>query len=77
MNEIVNQFLLARDKFMPELHLKQPGFTSFLIKSLVEVVLLLPKQIISLQMSFIGRLLKNLRDEKFIHRLKTILEVLI
>ena len=27
MNEIVNQFLLAGDKFMPELHLKQPGFT--------------------------------------------------
>ena len=28
MNEIVNKFLLARDKFMPEMHLKQPGFTS-------------------------------------------------
>ena len=28
MNEIVNKFLLAGDKFMPELHLKQPGFTS-------------------------------------------------
>ena len=27
MNEIVNKFLLARDKFMPEIHLKQPGFT--------------------------------------------------
>ena len=27
MNEIVNKFLLARDKFMPEMHLKQPGFT--------------------------------------------------
>ena len=26
MNEIVNQFLLAGDKFMLELHLKQPGF---------------------------------------------------
>ena len=26
MNEIVNKFLLARDKFMPEMHLKQPGF---------------------------------------------------
>ena len=26
MNEIVNKFLLAGDKFMPELHLKQPGF---------------------------------------------------
>ena len=27
MNEIVNKFILAGDKFMPELHLKQPGFT--------------------------------------------------
>ena len=27
MNEIVNRFLLARDKFMPEIHLRQPGFT--------------------------------------------------
>ena len=27
MNEIVNKFLLAGDKFMPELHLKQPEFT--------------------------------------------------
>ena len=28
MNEIVNKLLLAGDEFMPELHLKQPGFTS-------------------------------------------------
>ena len=27
MNEIVNTFLLDRDKFKPEMHLKQPGFT--------------------------------------------------
>ena len=27
MNEIVNKFLLVRGKFMPEMHLKQPGFT--------------------------------------------------
>ena len=27
MNEIVNKLLLAGDKFMPEIHLKQPGFT--------------------------------------------------
>ena len=27
MNEIGNKFLLARDKFMPEMHLEQPGFT--------------------------------------------------
>ena len=27
MNEIVNTFLLAGDKFMPEIYLKQPRFT--------------------------------------------------
>ena len=27
MNEIINKFLLAGDKFMPEMHLGQPGFT--------------------------------------------------
>ena len=27
MNEIVNMFLLVGDTFMPEMHLKQPGFT--------------------------------------------------
>ena len=27
MNEIVNKFLLPGDKFMPGIHLKQPGFT--------------------------------------------------
>ena len=27
MNEIVNNFLLVGDKCMPEMHLKQPGFT--------------------------------------------------
>ena len=27
VNEIVNIFLLARDKFIQEIHLKKPGFT--------------------------------------------------
>ena len=27
MNKIVNRFLLAEDKFMPEMHLRQPEFT--------------------------------------------------
>ena len=27
MNDIINAFLFAGDKFMPEMHLKQPGFT--------------------------------------------------
>ena len=27
MNETVNKFLLAGDKFMPEMQIRQPGFT--------------------------------------------------
>ena len=27
MNELVNTFLLVGNKFMPKMHLKQPGFT--------------------------------------------------
>ena len=27
MNEIINQLSLAWDKFMPQIYLKQPGFT--------------------------------------------------
>ena len=27
MNDIINTFLLAGDKFIPDMHLKQPGFT--------------------------------------------------
>ena len=28
MSAIVNNFLLAGDKFMPKIHLRQPGFTN-------------------------------------------------
>ena len=27
MNEVTNKFLLVGDKFMPEMHLRNPGFT--------------------------------------------------
>ena len=27
MNKIINTFVLAGEKFMPQMHLKQPGFT--------------------------------------------------
>ena len=36
MNEMVNKFLLAGDKFMPEMHLKQPGFTMMLVDHLLK-----------------------------------------
>ena len=34
MNEIVHKFLLAKDKFMPEMHLKQPDLLIMLVKHL-------------------------------------------
>ena len=42
MNEIVNKFLLAGEKFMPEMHLKQAGFilivlVIYLIKTIKEL----------------------------------------
>ena len=36
MNEIVNKFLVADDTFMPEIHLKQPGFTYSTFKPFTE-----------------------------------------
>ena len=51
------------------------SMTSFLIKVLVEMVLVM-NQIISLQMHLIDKLLKHLREEKSIHLLETIFGVL-
>ena len=34
MNEIVSQFLLAGDKFMPEMHLTKPEFIIYLVDHL-------------------------------------------
>ena len=36
MNEIVNKFLSAGDKFMPEMHLKQPGLLRALVNHLIK-----------------------------------------
>ena len=36
MNEIVNKLLLAGNKFMPEMHLKQHGFSYTARKSFAE-----------------------------------------
>ena len=37
MNEIVNKFFLAGDKFMPEMHLRQPGFSLALVDHLQKI----------------------------------------
>ena len=38
MNKIINKFLLTGDKFMPELHLKQPAFFIVLVDHLLNMV---------------------------------------
>ena len=37
-NQIVNEFLLAGDKFMPDMHLKQPGFMKSLCKPEIQII---------------------------------------
>ena len=37
MNEIVNKFLLAGDKFRPEMRLKQPRFIIVLVDHLLKI----------------------------------------
>ena len=65
-------FKIASD---PKFDDHQKGLASmvFLIKSLVKVVL--PNQIINLQINFIDRSLENSREEKLFHLLETIFGV--
>ena len=73
-----NAFKIASD---PKCDGCQRGLASmvykFVIKHLVELVLLLLSQIISWQMSFIDKSLENVRNKKFTHLLETILGLLI
>ena len=46
MNNVINKFLLAGDKFMPEIHLRQPQFT-FIV--LVDHLLSMNKEFKSLK----------------------------
>ena len=43
MNEIVNKFLSAGDKFMPEIHLRQPGITCSIFLSFTKNKERIPK----------------------------------
>ena len=38
MNKIINQLLLTRDKFIPNLHRKQPGLLEVLVDHLLNIV---------------------------------------
>ena len=37
MNNIINKFLLAGDKFMPEMHLRQPQFVIARVAPLLDI----------------------------------------
>ena len=37
MNDIINKFFLAGDKFIPEIHFRQPGFTYNVVDQLQKV----------------------------------------
>ena len=37
MNDIINKFLLAGDKFMPEMHLGEPGLLIVLVDHLQKI----------------------------------------
>ena len=37
MNDIINKFLLVGDKFMPEMHLRQPGLPTVLVDHLQKI----------------------------------------
>ena len=67
MNEIVSKFLLVGDKFMPEMHLKQPGFTysacgPFTKNKELKNFCKLEIQILFIEMSFI-EMLDNIVDK--------------
>ena len=38
MKKIINKFLSTGDKFIPQLHLKDPGFTYVLVDHLLNIV---------------------------------------
>ena len=38
MNKIANKFLLAGGKFVPKLHLRQPGITHTVVDCLLKIV---------------------------------------
>ena len=61
MNNIINKFLLAGDKFMPEMHLRQPRFVYSACGPFT-------------RHKEINLLLINLIKEKYIHNLKIIYE---
>ena len=43
MNKVVNNFLLARDTFMPALHLRKPVFTFRAVDRLIHILIHIPK----------------------------------
>ena len=88
--KIVNKLLLSRDKFMPERHLKKPGsiysacglttknkerIQKFMQTGKTGYIYTISQISYYFRMNFIKKLLKNLKEEEFVHHLKAIFGV--
>ena len=71
MNEIVNKFLLAGDKFMPEMDLRQPRFTCSACGPFTKNKERIKKfkETQTLAEDYTNQLLENSRKEKYNHLL--------
>ena len=72
MNEIINKFLLAGDKFMPEMHSKQPRFTY----SACEVFTKNKEEFKNLQKQEIQHLFTKMSLIKFVFRMIWLMQIL-
>ena len=78
MNEILNEFLLAGDKFMPEVHLKRPEFfivfLVHLLKTKKEFKNSCKQEI---QINFIGMILIKLFSNKIHLMVRQLVEIVV
>ena len=76
MNQIANNFLLLGDKFMPEMHLRQPGFTysvSGLLKTngeRIEKILFIKMSLIKLDFNIIWLMVNRKTYQKELSQTK-------
>ena len=76
MNQIANNFLLLGDKFMPEMHLRQPGFTysvSGLLKTneeRIEKILFIKMSLIKLDFNMIWLMVNRKTYQKELSQTK-------
>ena len=72
MNEIINKFLLAGDKFMSEMHLKQPEFTYMLADHLLKT----KKECKTLKKQEIQDIFKEMNQIKLVSNMTQLVDIL-